>query len=380
MQRTHKEQLRDLLYRQTKAVSDGAIQASGQISAEQIEALERLARLVDICNVAQPPPRQRWPMVAALGFTLVIVSGLLFARVSETEIELEAALSEVSFVLPTRQLLSNVSQLSELGASGLRDIQLPRARDRAAQTLHASEGEEFAIRLSIVSDQQREGTVTLAALMLPAGAHVWLRCTEVPYQYRLSLKSPELTLRADVNGPIQMGLSRAPVEQLDFLSPTVALLRPGSNEIDLDLTFPEGSQAAFSPQLSADNLSLFRIDQFMDTKHTVVRRVSTVRSGTLYLESLNGKERPLRPAEGLRFDGSHGVVRTLRLQDNHIALNFHGVVRGMVTGPGESERSLMPTYLEWLQARHGLSLLWGTTLYLLGLIIGALRWWGISNI
>jgi hypothetical protein len=37
----------------------------------------------------------------------------------------------------------------------------------------------------------------------------------------------------------------------------------------------------------------------------------------------------------------------------------------------------MPTYLEWLRARHGLSLLWGTTLYLFGVIVGALRWWGI---
>jgi hypothetical protein len=35
----------------------------------------------------------------------------------------------------------------------------------------------------------------------------------------------------------------------------------------------------------------------------------------------------------------------------------------------------MPTWLEWLRARHGLSLLWGTALYLFGLAVGVLRWW-----
>ena len=47
----------------------------------------------------------------------------------------------------------------------------------------------------------------------------------------------------------------------------------------------------------------------------------------------------------------------------------------MTSGSGDTRRSLMPTYLEWLQARHGLSLLWGTTLYVFGLVVAALRWW-----
>jgi hypothetical protein len=38
----------------------------------------------------------------------------------------------------------------------------------------------------------------------------------------------------------------------------------------------------------------------------------------------------------------------------------------------------MPTYLEWLKARHGLSLFWGTSLYLFGLAAAALRWFGVN--
>ena len=70
-----------------------------------------------------------------------------------------------------------------------------------------------------------------------------------------------------------------------------------------------------------------------------------------------------------------GRSRTLRLREDRIALRFHGHVRGMSTGSADSPRSLMPTYLEWIRARHGVELLWGTTLYLFGLIAGALRWW-----
>jgi hypothetical protein len=80
----------------------------------------------------------------------------------------------------------------------------------------------------------------------------------------------------------------------------------------------------------------------------------------------------------LHLEGVHGVIRTLQLLEDHIALTFHGYVSGMRSGYGANPRSLMPTYLEWLQARHGLSLLWGTTIYLVGLLVGALRWWGIA--
>ncbi len=246
------------------------------------------------------------------------------------------------------------------------------------QNLNASGGTDSAIRLSVESDGERKGTVTLVALKAPAGTRVWVRSTDVPHQYRLSLKASSLDFRADVNGPVRVGPLGAPAEIIDFVSPKSILLRPGSNEVDFDLTVPAASKGTFSPQLSTKGLSLFRIDEFVDADRSLVRRISTIISGTLYFESLNGQERTLRPGEGIHFKGSEGDLRTLQLRDGYIALKFHGRVVGMSTGAGKSRTSLMPTYLEWLKARHGLSLLWGTTLYLFGLILGILRWWRIS--
>jgi hypothetical protein len=60
----------------------------------------------------------------------------------------------------------------------------------------------------------------------------------------------------------------------------------------------------------------------------------------------------------------------IRVEGEHLSLNFHGWVRGMRT---ESE-NLMPTWLEWLRARHGLSLFWGTAVYLFGLGLAGVKW------
>lgn len=379
MSRFKKDRLQGQLLRQAQLASDDAIRADGHVSTEQMETLERLARLVQICDSVHPSlPRKRWPIAAILGSTLLIVSALLFIRVSETEIELDLALSEVEFVLPSQQVLTDVMALSALGVSGLREIYLPRARNQAARTISNSESSETAIHLSVASKEKRQGTVSLATLLLPAQTRVRLHNTKVPRQFRISLKGTGLLLRANAYGPVRIGVSGTPGKQIDFMSPKLILFRPGSEEVDLDLTLPDSSQGTFSSQLLASDLSLFRINKFMDLNHTMVHRVSTVLSGTLYFESLKGKKHLLRPGEALHFGDIHGEIRTLQIHDDHIILKFHGYVHRMNSGSGENTRSLMPTYMEWLTARHGLSLLWGTTLYLFGFIVIALRWWGIK--
>ena len=114
---------------------------------------------------------------------------LLFAHVNETEIEADLSLSEVSFVLPTQQALTRAIDLSTLGVSGLRHIELPQAVDQIAQTPASSDdGAEFGIGLEAASDAKRRGTITLSPLALPAATSVWVKYSGLPRQYRLSLK------------------------------------------------------------------------------------------------------------------------------------------------------------------------------------------------
>jgi hypothetical protein len=152
-------------------------------------------------------------------------------------------------------------------------------------------------------------------------------------------------------------------------------MQSGENEVDLDLTFPGASKNNLSSQLSATELSFFQVKEFRDPAGTVVRPLSTIISGTLNFEDLNGLERKIRPGEMIQFEQSQFEIRTFRLQEDHIEMKFHGHVGGMTVGWGDNRRSIMPTWFEWIRARNSIWLLWGPALYLFGLIAGALRWW-----
>jgi hypothetical protein len=374
-QLTDLDRLRELLSRNTKALTDEAIQSGGQISPAHLEELDRLAKLIEIRAASEPHPiRPRWPIPVLLGITLAVVSVLLFARVSETEIELDLVLSEVSFKLTQEQVLSDAMKLSTLVVSGQEEIRFPRVGSRAEQTFRASEGSGSAIKLISASDGKEQGAVTLAQLTLPAETRIWLRPTEVAKEYRLTIKGTDLKLKVDVTGPVGVTIAGTHPEQLDFNSPEAIHLQSRSDDIDLDLGFTELTKSTFSPQLSVTDISLMSVTKLFDVNQTIVRRISAVLSGSLYFESLGGRELRLRPGEAINFHSSQGQVRTLALQDGGIAFAFHGNVRGMTAGV-DQKRSLMPTYLEWLHARHSLSLLWGTSLYVLGLIISVWSWW-----
>jgi hypothetical protein len=371
------DQLRDLLRQRVQAVGEDTLRSGGQVSAEQMDALERLARFADTYQTTQSPPdRKRWVVAAALVGTLLIVSLLLFLHVKETEIELDLALSEVSFVLPSQQIFAEAMNLSAFGVSGLREIQLPHADKAEAEIIQANDGAETALRLLPLSQEASQGSITLGTMTPPNETRIWLLHTGQSRKYRLSLKSSDLKLRADVNGPVQIGGLGRGVKQLDFVVPRAILLQAGDDEVDLDLTFPDSAKGTLSSQLSVSNLSLTQIREFQHPDRTIVGRASTILSGTIYFAALNDKERQLRPGEMIQFEHSQGELRTIRLRDDHIELKFNGRVSGMTAGSGDNRRSLMPTWLEWLQARHGLSLLWGTGLYLFGLLIPLLRWWG----
>ena len=373
------DELRDLLRDQVQVVSKEAIDSGGQLPADRVDTLARLARLVEIDRASQQDARRRrWPAVAAFGLTLLITSILLFARVTETEVELEVLVSQVSFVSPSQQVLADRLELSSLGVSGLDEIEVPKAPEGNVQVYDAASPGELGLRLSVDSGGQRHGSISLGTIVLPPEEHVWLRQSGSPSQYRLSLKGNPSEFRADFMSPVELGLSGGGTERLDFAAPQFVLLKSGADEVDFDLAFPGSSKSAFSTQLSAKDVSLFEIDETVDLDRTVVRRVSSIQSGSLFFASLNDQERKLRSGEVIDFEQSRGEFRTLRLQDDHIELKFHGRVRGMTTGGGEHRRSLMPTWLEWLQARHSLSLLWGTAIYLFGLVTLGLRWFGRS--
>lgn len=373
MAESPKDALRDLFDRELDALTAQASEIDAAALSTSVETLNRLAKLIEIRDAARRKPRNWWP-AGVLVFTMAIASVLLFARIGSVEIELDATLTQLSFILTKAQALTGYIDLSSLGVSGLREVQLPQAGFIAASS----------VSLTAAPSGQRQGAVSLSPLLLPAGADVTLSYSEVPNQYRIevSLLPPKATanlpLQATVNGPITIAVPGSRSITVDLASPKPVLLHGRPNDVGLDLTFPTLPQSALSAQLDVRSIAFSRTDQFLESNKTVVRRLSTVLSGILTFESLNGEQVRLRPGEELHFQQSEGEVRSAECAAKHIDLKFCGRVRGITVGTGEGVHSIMPTYLEWLKARHGLTLLWGSGVYLFGIAAAALRWFGVK--
>jgi hypothetical protein len=250
---------------------------------------------------------------------------------------------------------------SSLGA-GLREVQLPQTG------LIATSPVSFTTAVS----KHEHGVVSLPPLLPPAGADVKLAYSEVPNQYLIAVEIASPALEAARYGPVIIAVVGSPDRNLDFVSPTSISLHSSPNNIGLDLTFPALPQSPLSPQFYVRPIGFSRVDQSLRSNQTVLKCLFTILPGTLTFEWLNGREVHLRPGEELHFQQPEGEVRSVDCGAKHIDVKFQGRVRGMTTGTGEGVHSVMPTYLEWLRARHGLTLLWGLGVDLFGLAAAAL--------
>lgn len=373
------DKLRDVLKQQAEAAAAEEVVRAGEgLPPDRVERLQRLQRVVDAYDATHPrPPRRRWPVAAVFIATLILCSVLLFVRRGETGIRLDLAVSEVSFVLAAEQKAAELTPLASLAVSGMRELQLPRARNESARTLQSSDGPVPPVRLATSTDGKRQGNITLETMILPANTRVRIR-VEGAQALRVSLQRAEAELQASVQGPIEVAVAGEGVQRLDVASPQPVVFRPSSSEADVDLRLAGSGKNLFAVPLRADSLSLIQVDQAGDEARTIVRRTSAILSGSLYFESLNGLERKLRPGEMLELSGARGEVTELRVEPDQLVLRYQGRVEEITIGAGDTRRSLMPTWLDWLKARRGAWLLWGTAVYLFGLVMGFLRWLGKS--
>ncbi len=366
------ETLRALRDAEVAKAAEAAVRTGG-ISVDDFEAIERLSQLVEFEDARTPTWRSRAPIIAVTLVTLAVLSALFFARVRSTDIELELEATRVSFALPTRQTLTNMLPVSKLGVGRLRDAEIPRAGTHNAEVVRSDEG-EVAVQVMPAAAAERHGTVTLEGLVLPPAAAISVTHAGTPRQYRLEITGAAPDLHVALFGPIDLLVSGSGRRTLDFDVPSGLTLRSGRDGVFADIALQEGAGGALAQQLAAQNLSLQDVDESSDGNRTIVRRVSSIVSGTLYFDELDGEERKLRAGELLQFAQSEGELRSVRLDADRIVMNFQGTVQGMTIGRGRNQISLMPTWLEWLQARHGMSLFWGTALYVCGIAVAVFRW------
>ena len=178
------------------------------MSADQVEALGRLTKLIEVWRATDPPPQRRYTMLAMVAGTLLIASVLFFDRMPGTEIELDIRASDVSFRLDEADVLLDGIRLAALGVSGLVQIEAPGFDLR-----------EGAVRIEAVPEGKRAGTITLAPLALPVGTRVRLRRNSVPREFRLSFQGGKSDFRCDVVDSVSIAAPGTPPRRLNLRSP-----------------------------------------------------------------------------------------------------------------------------------------------------------------
>jgi hypothetical protein len=354
------EELRDRLRDETAASVQEALRDGSLPDAARLERLERMSRLIQLSAAARRPVRgARWVAISIVGATVLLLSILLFVRVQETGIELEVVVDELAFVAGSTQLLSDLVPARTLGLSGLRSVDLPDDGALASETVRFTAG--------------AAGTISLGPVVAAESGRVRIAHGDAPFRFRLMVDPLAAPLDVGVHGAVVLRMPGRPAIERDFATPRGVTAQPDAGAVDIDIVLP--AAVTLGSQLDVVQLSFSRIDELADDGTTSVRRVSTVRSGTLYLEELNGRALPLRAGEPIRFGAARGWLRFVQLDEDRIHVAFRGRVSGLSTGWGEAERSLMPSQLEWLRARHGLVLLWGAVLYVSGMVLTLARWW-----
>ena len=159
------------------------------------------------------------------------------------------------------------------------------------------------------------------------------------------------------------------LESKEILTTTLRL----GPQTALNLTPLEGHPLWFAREIATGKLALVSEEvSFADVPEN--RQISSVLSGTLYLNALNGKPVVLRPSEALTFSGFKGTFREITPTPDGLNLKAFATVEGMRTGQSPNQRSLMPTWLEWIGARNELWLWWGSALSVFAVLMSVLRW------
>ena len=145
--------------------------------------------------------------------------------------------------------------------------------------------------------------------------------------------------------------------------------------LNLALRFEGDPDISFPAHIMIASLSLQQVVNVVVEGISKKRTVSTILGGEIFNESMNGKRYELRKGEWLKLGGVYGEIRSIQMTADGIRLNYHGKVTSINVGSSQNQRNLMPNWLEWFSERHSVKMLWGTFVWLLGTLLGVIKWW-----
>lgn len=325
--------------------------------AELRELRERLNLLDGVLTERRAQAGRRlgallWPLLA-VGTTLLLLATIPVGRVP---LSLSLKASALSMELPQATSLGPWPIDSEFRAEGFGSLESPDAALGQA----AARGEVGRLGL-------RAGELNLRVLQLPGAA--------------------QLRLQARAKGAdIDIESSRSPVlAELELRG--TATLRLGDTVLAHDyahgewlrLRAGEGGHPAPPLALSLDSIAPLRLKdlrpawlRFTERAEAgagAVRLVSSLQGGSLSLP-VTGQVLSLGAGDVLEIDGLSVERCELLAGASSLQLELSGSASGLRLRVGEFERSLKPSWLEYVSRHHLAQLLWGAA----ALLWGSLAW------
>lgn len=346
--------------------------AAGNVSKEDFDALDRLEKLA-----AGDRSWHQWCIPAcAFLLPLAVVTFLIEREQRETQINLDANVSGFSATLRDKQPLFDGSLLNALNATGLEGI----------DNLSAGDG-DCSVDVKLDAKPRPEDAINLQLLEVPQGWRVRLERAETSFDVTLSDPAAKPgAAHAEVPATVSLN-GRATTEtrcggvrnKREFKASDISnlTLRLGPRTT-LSVTPVDGHPLHFARQIAVEKVALISEEiSFADAPEN--RQLSSVLSGTLYWNALDGKQLPLRASEGLSFSDSTGTLRSITPAASGLRIELFATVKGMKTGEAPNQRSLMPTYLQWIAARQELWLWWGSAVSAFAVLMSVLRWLKITG-
>lgn len=336
----------------------------------EIEHLGKIVALRDETKKKRPS----WVPPAAFLASVFVITLPAALTLSEVSVSFDLVLTGLQFVTKDRIPVIGSIRPEQLEISGVQKV-IPPIAIEALKRFEFDNARNIFFKVKDASDSGAD--LTLERLDPPPSTTISIVHARRPFAFAFAFTKEKqanpIIIGANARGAILVSLPGSmPLQTVDFgIAPKAFQFKGDGGSVDVNVDLRQPPNVDFYPQ-RVDGVDLNVIEEIPGV--AVVPR-STIVSGNLYMDSLDGRKVELRSGERVTFSTLIFQLDTLKFTSDSILVRMHGKVRDLRLGDALETRSLMPTYLQWLIARQPLAAFWGALLSLYGLVYAIFKWY-----
>jgi S1-C subfamily serine protease len=325
----------------------------------EITALEGLSHLGR--EHLRPAARKRPHVVRGVFLvTAALITTLVFTQYAPLQAEMDIVCSAL------RMKTSGAVQLT-----GITSLELFQGIEFAPTIFN----DAIELRPTLDIRPRAGGSLTLGSVIIPAGSEVSIQKMSDEGTWRLGIESAEAVATLTLANAVDVAVP-GQLLQAEFGRGRPIALRSGTDTARLQFEMVPADRGAL---LLRHNIPVTEVafeeavdEVAPDTVGVTRGLMSSVVKGTIYNQSLGGRQVTLRTRESVELVGiEDALVREIRLQADGLHLNLSASTQRLRVGTPGALQTLNPSLVEWLAEHHALKLAWGAAAWLFALIVGA---------